>query len=88
MYIVAIAWGFVAVLMAAAEAISPQGTVFGALVTLLLYGVLPLSLLMYILGTPGRKRRRRAAEDSAQADAGGHAPLETPGGLPAEREEA
>lgn len=87
MYIVAIAWGFVAVLMAAAEAISPQGTIFGALVTLLLYGVLPLSLLMYILGTPGRRRRRRAAE-ALEADAGGHAPLGAAGSLPAEREES
>jgi Mg2+/citrate symporter len=88
MYLVAIAWGYVALLMAAAEALSPQGTVFGALVTLLLYGVLPLSLLMYILGTPGRKRRRRAAEASAQADAGGHAPTGPADGLAAEREEA
>jgi len=87
MYIVAIAWGFVALLMAAAEAISPQGTIFGALVTLLLYGVLPLSLLMYILGTPGRKRRRKAAEALDEADAGGHAPLGTTGSFPAEREE-
>lgn len=88
MYIVAIAWGFVALLMAAAEATSPQGTIFGALVTLLLYGVLPLSLLMYILGTPGRRRRRRAEESSPEADAGGHAPTGPAGGLPAEREEA
>lgn len=88
MYLVAIAWAYVALMMAAAEATSPQGTLFGAFVTLLLYGVLPLGLLLYILGTPGRKRRRRAAESAAEADAGGHA---TPGaaqGLAAEREEA
>jgi len=88
MYIVAIAWGFVALLMAAAEAISPQGTILGALITLLFYGVLPLSLLTYILGTPGRKRRRRAAEALEEADAGGHAPPGPAGGLPPEREEA
>lgn len=88
MYLVAIAWAYVALLMAAAEALSPQGTVFGALVTLLLYGVLPLSLLMYILGTPGRKRRRRAEEASAQADAGGHAAPGPAEGLTAEREKA
>ena len=91
MYLVAIAWAYVALMMAAAEATSPQGTLFGAFVTLLLYGVLPLGLLLYILGTPGRKRRRRAAESSAspaEADAGGHA---TPGSaerLASEREEA
>jgi len=86
MYLVALAWGYVALMMAAAEAVSPQGTIFGALVTLLLYGVMPLALLLYILGTPGRKRRRKAAE-SAQADAGGHAPPGPAGSLPAEREE-
>jgi membrane protein implicated in regulation of membrane protease activity len=87
MYLVAIAWAYVALLMAAAEALSPQGTVFGALVTLLLYGVLPLSLMLYILGTPGRKRRRRADEASTQADAGGHAAPGPAAGLAAEREE-
>jgi len=97
MYLVAIAWAYVALLMAAAEALSPQGTLLGAFITLMLYGVLPLGLLLYILGTPGRKRRRRAAElaaeaDSAglapQADAGGHAAAGPAEGLAAEREEA
>lgn len=88
MYLVAIAWAYVALMMAAAEALSPQGTVFGALVTLMLYGVLPLGLLMYILGTPGRKRRRREAELAAEADAGSHAPAGAAQGLATEREEA
>lgn len=86
MYLIAIAWAYVALLMAAAEALSPQGTLLGAAITLLLYGVLPLGLLMYILGTPGRRRRLRAAE-SAQADAGSHAATGPTGGLAAEREE-
>jgi hypothetical protein len=88
MYLVAIAWGYVALMMAAAEALSPQGTLFGAFVTLMLYGVLPLGLLMYILGTPGRKRRRREAELASQRDAGSHAPAGSAEGLAAEREEA
>ena len=92
MYLVAIAWAYVALMMAAAEALSPQGTLFGAFVTLMLYGVLPLALLLYILGTPGRKRRRRAAEAAAasvaQGDAGGHAAPRPAEGLAAEREEA
>lgn len=87
MYLVAIAWAYVVLMMAAAEALSPQGTLFGAFVTLMLYGALPLSLLMYILGTPGRKRRRQAAESAAQRDAGGHAPAGPPEGLAPEREE-
>lgn len=89
MYLIAIAWAYVVLMMAAAEALSPQGTLFGALITLLLYGVLPLGLLLYILGTPGRKRRRRAAELAAgQGDAGGHAAAGTAEGLAPEREEA
>ena len=64
MYIVAIAWMFVVVLMAAAEATSSQGTVLGALVTLLMYGALPLGLVLYIMGTP--MRRQRQAEQAAQ----------------------
>jgi hypothetical protein len=87
MYLIAIAWAYVALMMAAAEAMSPQGTLFGAFITLMLYGVLPLGLLLYILGTPGR-RRRRAAQDSAQADTGGHAAPGPAERLPAEREEA
>jgi hypothetical protein len=88
MYLIAIAWAYVALMMAAAEALSPQGTLFGAFITLMLYGILPLGLLLYILGTPGRRRRRRAAEDSAQADAGSHAAPGPAGGLAPEREEA
>lgn len=78
MYIVAIAWTFVVVLMAAAEATSSQGSVLGALFTLLLYGVLPLSIVLYVMSTPMRRRARarqalaqRAM--SADPDRGGHA---------------
>lgn len=62
MYIVAIAWMFVVVLMAAAEATSSQGTVLGALITLLMYGAFPLGLVLYILGTPMRRQRRAEQE--------------------------
>ena len=72
MYLVVIAWIYVVLLMGLAEAFSPQGTWLGALMTLLLYGALPLSIVVYILGTPGRKRALKQAE-SAAPDAGGHA---------------
>ncbi|MCB1995652.1 MAG: hypothetical protein H6933_12090 [Burkholderiaceae bacterium] len=62
MYLIAIAWMYVVLMMAVAEALSPQGTVIGAVMTLVLYGVGPLALLLYILGTPLRRRQRRAAE--------------------------
>lgn len=76
MYLVAIGWMFVVLCMAAAEAMSPVGSVLGAFFTLLLYGLLPLSIVLYVMGTPARRRARRAAEalaTSAAPDGGGHA---------------
>lgn len=72
MYLVVIAWIYVVVLMSLAEAFSAQGSVLGALVTFVLYGVVPLSIVVYIMGTPARKRALKAAE-SAAPDAGSHA---------------
>lgn len=66
MYLVVIAWLYVTLMMALAEATSPVGSVLGALITFVLYGVLPLSILVYILGTPGRKRRLRLRAQAEQ----------------------
>lgn len=83
--IVALAWLYVVLLMSVAEALSPTGTMLGALVTFVLYGVLPLSIVLYILTTPARRRARRAAEASAaQPDGSGQA---TGDAVAAEREE-
>ncbi|HEU4460604.1 MAG TPA: hypothetical protein VFR90_15900 [Methylibium sp.] len=71
MLIVLIAWLYVAVLMAAAEAMSPQGTLLGAFFTLLLYGLGPIAIVMYLMGTPARRRARKRAESAREADAGG-----------------
>lgn len=65
MYLIAIAWMYVVVMMAVVEAMAPNGSVLGALFTFLLYGVLPLTVLLYILGTPMRRRRRQAQEAGA-----------------------
>ncbi|HSW07013.1 hypothetical protein [Aquabacterium sp.] len=77
MHIVALAWMFVVLLLSLAEATSPQGTLLGAFFTLLLYGVLPLSIVLYVMGTPMRRRVRQAAEagaeSSPQGDGGGQA---------------
>ncbi|MFM8345590.1 MAG: hypothetical protein ACKOB5_13970, partial [Betaproteobacteria bacterium] len=67
MYLVAIAWMYVVLMMSIVEALSPQGTVLGALFTFALYGALPLGIVMYILGTPMRRRARIAASASAMA---------------------
>ncbi|MCX7663395.1 MAG: hypothetical protein N2Z61_06565 [Tepidimonas fonticaldi] len=75
MYLVLLAWGYVVVMMAIAEALSPQGTVLGAFFTLLLYGVGPMALAIYLMGTPLRRkaRRRQAAAASGSAAPDGRA---------------
>jgi membrane protein implicated in regulation of membrane protease activity len=62
MYLVLIAWIYVAFMMAIAEATSPVGSLLGAAVTFLLYGVLPMSVVGYIMGTPARRRAIKAKE--------------------------
>lgn len=62
MYLVVIAWLYVTLMMAVAEAASPTGSILGALVTFALYGLLPLSIVIYIMGTPARNRKRHARE--------------------------
>jgi membrane protein implicated in regulation of membrane protease activity len=68
--LVAVGWIYVVLLMAVVEGLSPQGTWLGAFFTLLLYGVLPLSIVLYILGRPAR-RRAAAARSATQPDGGG-----------------
>ncbi|HQY08543.1 MAG: hypothetical protein IPG57_05590 [Burkholderiales bacterium] len=69
MYLIAIAWMYVALMMSLAEGFSPNGTWLGAFFTLLMYGVGPVSLLMYLLGTPGRRRLRQRAQAQAESQA-------------------
>lgn len=82
MYLVPLAWLYVVIMMSVAEATNTNGTVLGALVTFVLYGVLPVGLILYFMGTPARRRAIRAQEaaeqqarqqaNSAQPDAGSH----------------
>jgi len=90
--LIAVAWLYVALMMAVAEATSPVGSVLGAVFTFLLYGVGPVALLLYILATPMRRKARRQREaqelaawqaaqtqaqaDSGQPDAGSQAPAD------------
>lgn len=80
MYIVPIAWIYVALMMAVAEANNSNGTVLGAVVTFLLYGVLPVVIVVYVMGAPSRRRAIKAQEAAEWAqthsippDAGSHA---------------
>ncbi len=62
MYLTVIAWIYVVLMMSIAEATSTTGTVLGAIMTFLLYGVLPLAVVMYLMGTPSRRRAIKARE--------------------------
>jgi hypothetical protein len=72
LYLVALAWIYVVLMVAVAEAASPQGTLLGAFFTVVGWGVIPLALVLYILATPARRRARKVAESAAQVG-GGHA---------------
>ncbi len=67
MYLVALGWLYVALMMSIAEATNTNGSVLGGIITFLLYGLLPTALLMYILGTPARKQRIKAREAAEHA---------------------
>ena len=97
MYLIVIAWLYVTLLMALAEAFSSQGSLLGAVITFLLYGVLPMSLVIYLWGTPLRRKEIRRQEQEAlsatpasglQPDASGHAPglTEDPAVAPVRKE--
>ena len=53
MYIVAIAWLYVTLMMAVTEP-----SFIGGILTFVFYGLLPCGLLLWLVGTPQRKRNR------------------------------
>ncbi|WP_175626648.1 MULTISPECIES: hypothetical protein [Oxalobacteraceae] len=57
MYIVAIAWIYVVFMMAITET-----SVVAGIMTFLLYGVLPVTIIVYVMGSGRRKRKRYARE--------------------------
>ena len=101
MYLIVIAWLYVTLLMALAEAFSTQGSGLGAIITFVFYGLLPMGLVVYLMGTPLRRKAIRQKEEQArqaavssqkdstpQPDAGRHAAaLPEASVVPAVREE-
>lgn len=55
-YIVAIAWLYVVLMMSLTEA-----SVVAGIATFVFYGLAPLSLFLWLVGTPQRRRNRRSA---------------------------
>lgn len=53
MHIAAVGWSYVVLMMAITEE-----TVTAGIMTFFLYGVLPVTIILYITGTGGRRRRR------------------------------
>lgn len=74
MYLIVIAWMYVVLMMSVAEATNSNGTIFGALVTFVLYGVVPVTLVVYLMGAPARSKaiKQREAEAHAARMAGEH----------------
>lgn len=60
MYIVAIAWLYVAVLMSLTEP-----SVVGGIMTFLFYGLMPLTLFLWLFGGKHRRQRRAYREKMA-----------------------
>ncbi len=55
MYIVAIAWIYVVLMMAVTE-----NSVVAGVMTVVFYGLAPLALFLWLFGTPARRRARMA----------------------------
>lgn len=58
MYIVAIGWLYIAILMAATEV-----SVVAGVMTFVFYGLAPLALVLWLMGTPRRRRARRERDN-------------------------
>lgn len=62
MYIIAIAWLYVVFMMSITEQTAVSGVM-----TFLFYGALPLTIVLYLMDTPRRKRNRQMAEKNKAA---------------------
>ncbi|OOG35951.1 hypothetical protein [Polaromonas sp. A23] len=69
MYLIVIAWMYVVLMMSVAEATHPTGTLLGAMITFVLYGVGPLALVVYLMRAPARRKAIKAREAAEAAEA-------------------
>ena len=63
MYIVAIAWLYVTLMMALTEP-----TLVAGILTFVFYGLLPCALLLWLIGTPQRRRNKLRVMAEQQLD--------------------
>ena len=63
MYIVAIAWLYVTLMMALTEP-----SIAAGILTFVFYGLLPCALLLWLIGTPQRRRNRLRVIAEQQLD--------------------
>lgn len=63
LYIVAIAWLYVVLMMSITE-----HSVIAGIMTFFLYGVFPLMVILYLMDAPRRKRNRARAEATPASD--------------------
>jgi len=63
MHIAAVGWTYVVLMMAITEE-----SVIAAIMTFLFYGVLPVSIIVYLTGTGNRKRRRQQEQLQAMQE--------------------
>jgi hypothetical protein len=68
MYLIVIAWIYVVLMMSVAEATNSTGTLLGALITFVLYGLGPVALVIYLMGAPARSKaiKKRQADERAR----------------------
>ncbi|MCZ4305330.1 hypothetical protein O4G98_11340 [Zoogloeaceae bacterium G21618-S1] len=63
MYIIAIAWLYVALMAAISDT-----TVVGGVLTFVFMGALPMSLFLWLFGTPARRRKLREKSDHIDSE--------------------
>ncbi len=63
MYIIAIGWLYVVVMMSVTET-----SFIAGLMTFLFYGLVPLAIFLWLFGTPQRRRSMAAKQNADQPD--------------------
>ncbi len=64
MMLIAIGWSYTVLMMAVAEA-----SIIAGIMTFLLYCVVPLSIILYLLNTPRRRRRQSESDSTPDSNA-------------------